>query len=451
MRHRTDVPSTPGRQPTLDSESCNLRIRDLNREMRSLSRQIGLKRRNNEDAQELLECMRILSKERKALERALKLKRAASLVAAAGEDCAALIEQDGAVAPPVYAYTVTCTEPLELGCDTVTQNEWDVYVVRHPRASQYHLYCWRRIIEKSFGHSTHYLTARSADGALAGILPQVLINSKLFGRYFVSLPFVNYGGALGDNSVVESALMNMAAGLARKLGCSHVEFRDTVRRDGWPLRSDKVLMQLALPSNPQQLWKSFSSKLRAQISHAGRERPAATIGGAELLPDFYSVFAHNMHDLGTPVYSRKFFQTICEQATSVRIVLVRLNNKPVSAGVLLRHRDMLEIPWASTLRSVNPLAINMYLYWTVLQYAIDSGHSLFDFGRSTVDSGTYKFKKQWGASPVPLYWHYWLPEGAAIPRLSPDNPKYKVAIAIWKRLPLQLANRLGPRIVRSLP
>lgn len=419
--------------------------------MGRLSRQIGLRRRKGEDTRTLIQQMRVLSLEKKALELALKGTRASPSEAEPQMESSQPTADGRGTSTQLHVSSLGPPETLEFALTYDSGEEWDAYVSGHSRSSQYHQYCWKKIIEGSFGHSTYYLSARTASGHLAGVLPLVRIDSRLFGDYVVSLPFVNYGGPLGDSPIVELALMNKAASMAIELGCTHVEYRDTTRKQEWPLRSDKVSMRLGLPPSPSELWRSFSSKLRAQIRRAEREKPIVMTGGAELLPDFYHVFAHNMRDLGTPVYAAEFFQQICDQANSARIVVVRVDNEPVSAGFTLGYRAMFEMPWASTLRSASPLGINMLLYWTVLKYAINSGYSSFDFGRSTMDSGTYRFKKQWGAQPVPLYWHYWLPEGASVPHLNPGNPKFRLAIAVWKRLPVWLANRLGPSIVKNLP
>jgi hypothetical protein len=123
----------------------------------------------------------------------------------------------------------------------------------------------------------------------------------------------------------------------------------------------------------------------------------------------------------------------------------------VAAAFLIGYGGRLEIPWASTIRDVNHLSINMLLYWEVLKYAIQHQYRIFDFGRSSRDSGTYFFKRQWGAHPQPLYWHYWLRGDRKLPALNPQNPKYALAINIWKHLPLFIANRLGPSVVKYLP
>ena len=93
----------------------------------------------------------------------------------------------------------------------------------------------------------------------------------------------------------------------------------------------------------------------------------------------------------------------------------------------------------------------MLLYWTVFKFACDRSFKTFDFGRSTPDEGTYRFKEQWGAKPVPLYWYYWIGKGGELPELNPKNPKYRVAIAMWKKLPVSVTKVVGPSIVRNLP
>ena len=269
----------------------------------------------------------------------------------------------------------------------------------------------------------------------------------------VSVPFVNYGGAIGADERVEGALMDEAARIARELGVGHIEFRDTVRRgEAWPVRTDKVEMVLDLPGCTDELARSLGSKVRAQIKRPQRAGASVTWGHLDRLAEFYGVFARNMRDLGTPVYSRRFFEQILSTfEDAAQIVVVSIRGVPVAAGLLLAHRETMEIPWASSMREHNRLGVNMLLYWEALGRAITNGYRRFDFGRSSQDSGTYRFKKQWGAQPLQLYWHYWLRCGDKLPALNPDNPKFRLAIAIWRRLPLALTNRLGPAIVRYLP
>jgi serine/alanine adding enzyme len=330
-------------------------------------------------------------------------------------------------------------------------NAWNAYVDRHPRACLYHRAVWRDVIQSVFGHESLYLGAKR-DGAIVGILPLIRLKSRLFGDYLVSMPYFNYGGVLSDTPAVAEQLLRAAGAQAADFGCSHVEFRDTEPHGSWPSRTDKVVMQLPLPADAAALWSGFTPKLRAQVRKPQKEGAEFTCGGVELLPEFYQVFARNMRDLGTPVYSRSFFQAIMDSfPQQASIALVRYQRRPVAAGFLLGYRDRLEIPWASSLREFNRLGVNMLLYAEVLKTAIEKGYRIFDFGRSSLDSGTYKFKKQWGATERQLYWHYWLAGGKELPRMNPDNPKYRLAISLWRRLPLFVANGLGPRIVKNLP
>ena len=159
-----------------------------------------------------------------------------------------------------------------------------------------------------------------------------------------------------------------------------------------------------------------------------------------------------MRDLGTPVYGMSFFREILQCfSEQSNIIVVHLERRPVAAAFLLGHKDTLEIPWASTLRNVNHLSINMLLYWEVLKFAIENKYKYFDFGRSSKESGTYRFKQQWGAKPKQLFWHYWLYENTELPQLNPKNPKYSLLIAVWKKLPVNVTKVIGPRIVKNLP
>ena len=330
--------------------------------------------------------------------------------------------------------------------------EWDAFVDSHSEATVYHASAWRDIAKRIFGHDSYYLAARNGQREIVGILPLVRLRSRLFGDFCVSLPYVNYGGAVARSTEVAEALMHRAVAMAEQLGSRHIEFRDMrTRVSQWPVRTDKVIMELALPESAAALWARFDGKLRAQIRRPTKEGAVAAVGRAELLPEFYRVFARNMRDLGTPVYPRQFFSRILETHEASAIAVVRLRDEPVAAGFLLGFRERLEIPWASSVGSHNRLGVNMLLYWEALQVAIDRGYRIFDFGRSSVGGGTYRFKAQWGAEPRQTYWHYWMRDGRSLPQLNPSNPKYRMAILAWQHLPLAIANRIGPMIVGNLP
>lgn len=330
--------------------------------------------------------------------------------------------------------------------------EWDAFVATRPRATLYHDSRWATVIESSMRQRTTSLLARGEDGNVIGVLPLCQLRSAFFGDFAVSLPYFNYGGALGTSRLVEEALMEEASQQAAQDGLRHVEFRDTSARYGWRHRDDKVTMVRRLPDSTKELSGELGSKVRSQIRRAQRENISVRYGDdAAQLSAFYDVFATNMRDLGTPVYHRGFFESILEcWADRAGILTVKLAGRPVGGAFLIRHRDTLEIPWASTLRATNRLGINMLMYWEALSFAIEQKCRYFDFGRSTRDSGTFRFKSQWGASPVQLYWHYWT-TAADLPKINPDNPRYRNAIALWRRLPVRVTRWIGPRISRSLP
>lgn len=337
--------------------------------------------------------------------------------------------------------------------DRAAEAEWDAYVDAHPGAAVYHRVAFRGFVEAATGHRTHYLVARRA-GAPVGVLPLVEIRSLLFGHYFVGLPYFNHCGALADDEAARAALLDAAARGARDAGASHLELRHLGPASGvdWPARTHKVEMFLDLPDSPDVLFDRFKSKLRSQIRRPQKAGVYARVGGVEMLDDFYAVFARNMRDLGTPVYARRFFREILRRLPErTWLVACYLGGRPVAAGFLIGWRDTVEIPWASSIRDFNAHSPNMLLYWTALDHAVRHGYRRFDFGRSTPGEGTWRFKRQWGAEPVALHWYYWLRDGGPLPELNPDNPKYRLAIRAWQRLPVAVTRVVGPHLVKNLP
>jgi FemAB-related protein (PEP-CTERM system-associated) len=329
---------------------------------------------------------------------------------------------------------------------------WDRYVNSRVEATQYHQWKWRGVFERAFGHETHYLVARRGP-KIVGVLPLVLFRSRLFGRFMVSLPFVNYGGVVADDAAIAEQLLAEAGVIGRRESARHLELRHTSRQFArLPSKQHKVSMLLTLASSADGAWAAMDKKVRNQIRKAEKSGLTAAAGGIELLDEFYAIFARNMRDLGTPVYARAFFEqvltTFPEQAT---VMMVRLGAAPVAAGIMLANGDSIEVPWASSLSEYRSMCPNHTLYWSVMQWAIDRRFRILDFGRSTPDEGTFHFKQQWGAVPLPLCWEYDLYGAAQLPDQSPKNPKYRAAIDLWKRCPLWLTNTVGPHIVRSIP
>jgi len=332
--------------------------------------------------------------------------------------------------------------------------QWDEYVRSSPTGNCYHLAGWKKVIEESFGHKTYYSLCENEDGRITGIIPIVHLKSWLFGSFMVSLPYFNYGGICADEEESYELLLNEAKTLAARERARHIEFREhRLIQNGLQSKESKVAMVRPLPESAEGLWGSLGSKLRSQVKRPEREGIYARLGREELVDQFYAVFSENMRDLGTPVYAKAFFKNILREfpATSWICVVYTKDARPIAAGFLVGFKHALEIPWASSLRAYNHHAPNMLLYWICLKFACESGYKFFDFGRSTPHEGTYRFKQQWGAIPHQLYWYYWTLSGGRLPELNPHNPKYAVAINMWRKLPLGITQLVGPLIVKNLP
>ncbi len=330
--------------------------------------------------------------------------------------------------------------------------EWDNYVRNYNNSSVYHLIGWKNVIERSFRHRTFYLTAEN-DGMIKGILPLVLLNSRVFGRFFVSLPFCSYGDICTDNKEAKELLLQEAINIAKREKVEHIELRHLENHNlSLPAKKTKVTLFLELKTNPEDIWKNFKSKLRNRVRKAEKAGLRAEIEGKEGLDNFYRLFAVNMRNLGTPVYSKGFFNNILNEFPKItKIFSVYLSNKVIASGLTIGFKNTLEVPWSNSLRKYRQLYPNMLLYWKMIEYASKRGYRYFDFGRSSWNSGTFKFKVQWGAKPKQLYWQYWVRDGDKLPEINPDNPKYKVAIKIWQKLPLFITKIIGPRIAKNLP
>jgi len=327
------------------------------------------------------------------------------------------------------------------------------FVNNNNTSNLYHDYRWGEIIEKCFGHKCHFLLSKNFDGAINGILPLVHMKSWSIGNFIVSMPYFNYGGVCANDESTQERLINEAVRMAKDLKVQHIEFRqEGSLNNGFPEKTNKVSMRLELPDSSDELWKSFPSKLRSQIKVPQKAGMTCRVGRLEELESFYTVFSLNMRDLGTPVYPMKFFRSILEAfPEKTWICSVYAGDVPVASGFLAGFKSRMEIPWASSVRNYNRLSPNMLLYWSVLKFACEKRFTTFDFGRSTAGESTYKFKEQWCAAPSPMVWSYWVHDGAKIPDLTPRNPKYQLAIGIWKRLPLPVTQMLGPRIVKNIP
>jgi FemAB-related protein (PEP-CTERM system-associated) len=274
----------------------------------------------------------------------------------------------------------------------------------------------------------------------------------LFGSHLCSLPYLDAAGIVADDPAAQEALCGQARQLSRELKADWVELRQYSRLQGLEhVRTDKVSLCLPLPAASEELWDSLKPKVRNQVRKAQNANLSTCLGRDELLNEFYRIYTRNMRDLGSPPHSMRFFQLILRSfPESARLFVVRLADRPVAASFTLTDPQAMRVPWAGSDWRCSDLSPNMLLYWSMLQDACRRSAPSFDFGRSTRDSGTYRFKTQWGSHEVPLYWHYLLAQGRQMPQLRPDNPKYRLIAACWRRLPVSVVRALGPRIIAKL-
>jgi FemAB-related protein (PEP-CTERM system-associated) len=316
---------------------------------------------------------------------------------------------------------------------------------RHPN--------WLPVLERGLRQEVYCLEAVE-NGQTCGTLSLAYVRSLLFGRFLVSLPYVNYGGAVADDPAAAAALIGRAVELADELKVRYLELRHEWAYEHPSLNqrmTSKMHMRLALPARVGELWDQLPAKVRNQVRKGQKNDLSVSWGGQELLPDFYAVFSHNMRDLGTPVFGRKLFQSALERFPDrAELCVVRAGRRAVAAALLLHGWGISEVPSASSLRRYNPTNANMLLYWHLLQRAVERGQEVFDFGRSSQESSTYRFKKQWGASPCPAEWQYYVRQGSC-GDMRPENPRYGRLIRLWRWLPVRLTCWLGPLIVRGIP
>ena len=459
-------------------------IKALREQQKPLSRRIGQAKKANAPADTLLEEMRALSSRIKQLtaDRKHLLEMSTDSATAstqrvnkrAGENASAdtnngvlkpaYFQRESPDANPVASQTKTCA--VETPSNAFSTEDflpasvaicgdgasWDAYVQQHAAATAYHRFKFLDLIHDQHGLTVYPLAARDDAGSITAVLPIVHMKSALFGSFLVSLPYVNYGGVLANDDESGEQLMTASQALATHLGCSHSEIRETSEREAWYCRQHKASMTRALPATDELFDKEIGAKLRSQSRKAAAHGAEFRTGGQELLADFYTVFSTNMRDLGTPIYKAAFFARLLDiLADDAFIAVVYIDGKPVATGFLIAHGETLEIPWASCLRRANRFDANMFLYRNILTTAIHRQYAFFDFGRSTIDGPTYRFKKQWGAVPQILYWHYWLSNPDDPPGLNPDNPKFRLVIAIWQKIPVAVTRIIGPLVAKHLP
>ncbi len=330
---------------------------------------------------------------------------------------------------------------------------WTAYVRQCGETSLCRHPAWLAVLAAGLKHRPYCVEATVGE-RIVGLLPVALMKSALFGKFLVSLPYLNVGGVLADDAAAARAVVREAVALADRLEVRYLELRHERPWEdpafGTTLTS-KVHMRLKLPGSVDELWKQLPSKVRNHVRQGEKHDFSIHWGGEGLLRDFYAVFAENMRDLGTPVFSRRLFGSILSTfPEETELCVVRQGVRPIAAALLLHGWGVTEVPSASSLHRFNRTNANSLMYWHLLRRTVERGQGVFDFGRSSVESNTYTFKKQWGALPEPATWQYYVRKGS-VGEMRRESGNFARLIAVWRRLPVWLTRLVGPSVVRGIP
>ena len=329
------------------------------------------------------------------------------------------------------------------------RSRWDAFVEAHPQGTFFHLSAWRGLIEDVFRHKTWFLLAERA-GDIAGVLPLAEVKSRLFGHALTSLPFCVYGGAIGDAEAV-SELEAEAERIAMQLGVQHLEYRNVEPRHAdWPRQDLYVTFRKSIDPDVEANMLAIPRKQRAMVRKGIKNNLTSHIDAD--VERFFALYADNVLRHGTPALPKRFFAALkdtfgerCEVLT-----VTGDDGKALSSVLSFYFRDEVLPYYAGDDLAARDFAANDFKYWELMRRACERGCKVFDYGRSKIGTGPYSFKKNWGFEPQPLSYEYRLYKRDGVPQNNPMNPKYRAFIALWRRLPIGVANAIGPYIVRNL-
>ena len=343
--------------------------------------------------------------------------------------------------------------------DRASEVAWDRFVEAMPAATFFHRAGWATVIETAFGHRTHFIYTER-DGAITGVLPLGRVKTLLFGDTLISVPFCVYGGPVAADAESEAALIAHAEALLAQTGASALELRQLaapesvmpqdVATPGWTERPDLyVTFRKAIEADHDRNMKAIPRKQRAMV-RKGIQNGLTSIANqdSDLL---HGIYAESVRNLGTPVFSRRYFRILMDVfGDAADVVTIMDGDAPIASVMNFYFRHEVLPYYGGGSFAARGRAGNDFLYWETMRRAADRGCLLFDFGRSKLGTGSYSFKHNWGFEPAKLHYRFRLKPGETIPDHNPLNPKYRMFIAAWKRLPLPVANTIGPFIVRGL-
>ena len=334
--------------------------------------------------------------------------------------------------------------------DTEIASLWDQFVVQCPEATFFHRAGWQKIVRDVFRHETYFLYAETG-GEIQGVLPLAHVNSWLFGNSLVSLPFAVYGGVAASSSHAADALERAAQSIATRLGVAHLELRNINQRHAdWPAQDLYVTFRKGIAADDEANMLAIPRKQRAMVRKGIKNGLTSDIDTG--VDRFFALYADNVHRHGTPAMPKRYFKALqSEFGADCEVMTVAGPDGQVLSSVMSFYfRDEVLPYYAGDDESARHLAANDFKYWELMRRSCARGLKVFDYGRSKQGTGSYAFKKNWGFEPTPLRYEYCLYKRDAVPQNNPSNAKYKLLIATWRRLPIGLANWLGPFVVRNL-
>ena len=326
---------------------------------------------------------------------------------------------------------------------------WDAFVNACPDATFCHRAGWQTVIEQAFGHRTRFLMA-TRDGAIEGVLPLARVRSLLFGDSLVSLPFCVYGGIAATTDEAAQALDEAAQAYAEECGVDHLEYRHRQpRHSDWPGKDLYVTFRKSIDPDVDANMQAIPRKQRRMVRQG--MKAGLTSGFDDDVDGFFRIYAQSVHRMGTPVFSKRYFQVLRDVfGEDCRILTVQRGDEPVASVMTFYFRDEVLPYYGAGMPVAREVAGYDFLYWELMRRGCEAGYRLFDYGRSKKGTGSYSFKKNWGFEPEQLHYEFQLHRGNRVPDNNPMNPKYQRAIRLWQRLPLPVANLLGPHIVKNL-
>jgi FemAB-related protein (PEP-CTERM system-associated) len=327
--------------------------------------------------------------------------------------------------------------------------KWDAFVATCPDATFFHRAGWQPVIERAFGHKTWFYYAE-CNGQIQGILPLAEIKSVLFGHSLSALPFCVYGGIAAVTEQARDALDQAAQKLAAQLKVGHLEYRNLKQQHSdWYSKDLYVTFRKEIDPDVEKNMLGIPRKQRAMVRKGIKAELKSEIDPN--VDRFFKAYSVSVHRLGTPVFSKKFFRLLKETfADDCEVLTITKDGRVVSSVLSFYFRDEVLPYYGGGTAEAREVAGNDFMYWELMRRACERGYKIFDFGRSKLGTGAFDFKKNWGFEPQALHYEYQLHQAKEVPDTNPLNPKYQLFIKIWQRMPIALANTIGPHIVKNL-